>query len=42
MGHLGGLPWEGVVGLASDSTSSTIGVAGGGDKGDGSVDPVEG
>ena len=38
---LGGLSLEGVVGLVSDSTSSTIGVVGGGDEGDGSLDPVE-
>ena len=39
---LGGLSWEGVVGLVSDSASSTISVVGGGDEGDGSLDPVEG
>ncbi|KAH9698132.1 hypothetical protein KPL71_023896 [Citrus sinensis] len=38
---LGGLSWEGVVGLVSDSASSTISVVGGGDEGDGSLDPVE-
>ena len=38
---LGGLSWEGVVGLVSDFASSTIGVVGGGDERDGSLDPVE-
>lgn len=39
---LGGLSWEGVVGLVSGSASSTIGVVEGGDERDGSLDPVEG
>ena len=30
------------MGLVSDSASSTIGVVGGGDERDGSLDPVEG
>ena len=36
------MSWEDAVGLVSDFASSTIGVIGGEDEGDGSLDPVEG